>query len=206
MPPEVRIAVRWRRASATAGPIFGRSPSWLIAKAKTALRKKQTAVIATTAAMIGITIGPRIACHVRSWRTWARRSYIAIQIHIAGGTWIAISRQLPNSRRRPLKRSATPPTASASGASMRWRRLRSSTPRTIAASSPSRTARPTAANRSRTSREVTSALDGRSRLAVAGADRGRPDAEDDHHDDQREEDPLRPLVGLVQLPGLLHPD
>src|SRR6185437_13192951 len=125
---------------------------------------------------------------------------------IAGGTWIAIRRQLPSSSRRPPKSSATPPTASASGASKRWRRLCSSTARAIASSSPSRTARPIAARRSAHSRVVTSGFDRRARLAVARADRGGADAEDDHQDDQRAEDRLRPLVGLVQLPGLLDPD
>ena len=99
-----------------------------------------------------------------------------------------------------------PPTASASGASRRWRRLCSSTARAIAASSPSRTARAIAANRSAHSREVISLFDDRTRLAVLVAHPRRGDAEDEHHDDQSEEDPLGPLVGLVQLPGLLGRD
>src|SRR5882757_336275 len=156
--------------------------------------------------MIGITIGPVIAGQLRSCRRCPRRSYIAAQIHIAGGIWISVRRQLESRIRTPPKSSAMPPTASASGANSRWRRLRSSTTGAISASSPSRTARTTSPSRFRHSCPVTSTVDGRTVVTTTGAPDGDADAEDQRPDHAEPEGPFRPLVALVQLPGLLHRD
>ena len=48
---------------------------------------------------------------------------MAAQIHIAGSTWISVSRQLENSSFTPSNRMMTAPTASARGANSRRERL-----------------------------------------------------------------------------------
>jgi hypothetical protein len=94
------------------------------------LSRKHAIVIATIARQIGIRIGPRIPSNDLPWSTWALRSNIASQIHIAGSTCTRVRRQLDNSSRSPPNSSMNAPTATASGASARCERLR----RRIAAS------------------------------------------------------------------------
>ena len=86
-----------------AGRITG-GPDWAIANANTAFRKKLAAVIAATASTSGITTGP---CSTYAGTcpcsTWTFRSSMAAQIHMAGSTWIRVSRQLENSSFSPVE-------------------------------------------------------------------------------------------------------
>ena len=66
---------------------------------------------------------------------------MAAQIHMAGSTWINVSRQLENSSFTPSNRMMTAPTASARGANSRRERLSRRTASSTVASSLSRTAR-----------------------------------------------------------------
>ena len=84
-----------------------------IANANTALRKKLAAVIVMIARPIGMSTGPRSTWKDLPCSTWALRSYVASQIHIAGRIWTSVSRQLVKSslqsgerasRRHPRKR------------------------------------------------------------------------------------------------------
>ena len=113
--PQARTTGRWARASAKAGRIIG-VPGLEIANAKTAFRKKLAAVTTVTASTSGITTGP-----VSTWsdfpcRTWAFKSIMAAQIHIAGSIWISDSRQFVTSSLTPANSMSSAPTARASGA------------------------------------------------------------------------------------------
>src|SRR3954454_25074828 len=111
-----------------------------MAKANTALRKKAAAVIAAIRATAGMTIGPLSTWNDRPCRTWALRSSIASQIHIAGSTCTTVRRQFENTSFTPWKSISKAPTARARGASQRRERLIRRTAASTIASSPSRMA------------------------------------------------------------------
>ncbi len=135
--PQQSTTPTWDRALVNAGRISG-GPGRAMANANTASRKKVAAVMATTPSMRGIRTGPRIKRKVAPCSTCSFRSSMAAQIHMAGSTWIKVSRQLDRSSRRPWKSIARAPTARARGARMRRRRLSWTTMASTMASSPSR--------------------------------------------------------------------
>src|SRR4051794_39556042 len=141
-----------------------------MAKANTALRKKAAAVIAAIRATAGMTIGPLSTWNERPCRTWALRSSIASQIHIAGSTCTRVRRQLENTSLTPWKSIRRAPTASARGASQRRERLIRRTAASTIASSPSRMAltRSRARLIEASSRRRLIAMPSRSRRARAG--------------------------------------
>ena len=84
-------------------------PGPAMAKAKTAFRKKHAAVIAATASTSKTTTGPCTTWKESPRSTWAFRSSMASQIHIAGSTWTRVSRQLVTSSFTPSNSITTAP-------------------------------------------------------------------------------------------------
>lgn len=121
--PQAAIVARWRRASANAGRTRGGRSGWATANANAAFSRKLVTVKAMMARPIGMRIGPRSTWNDLPCRTWALRSNIASQIHIAGRIWTSIRRQLVTISRRPSNSSTKALTANASGAKYRRRRL-----------------------------------------------------------------------------------